>query len=357
MDDKARTVNVNWRVSWGALLVALVGTICMAIFIAPMGAVLMWSTILTILFASVNDRLTKRMGRNRAALITVVVILLTAIVPLAVVLVLVAGQFDILVSSWGDFTQQISGLLRSLFDGLPQAARVAAQDFIDSVGKGGAEASKVVVPALNATIAAGGNVAVVVGLGLSTLYVTFFFLRDWRELLGFMGRAVPLTAENKAILSRRISDAVSATVRGVILVAAIQSIAAGVIFWMLGVPIYAVLGVITFIGCFIPAIGSSLVWIPVALYFALTGDWTRAVVMILCGVFIISMVDNLLRPRMIAQKAALPDFLIFLSSIGGLSVAGLNGLFLGPIVAAFFVESWNVFFGLSRPPEVPAATD
>ena len=337
------------KLASGPLVVALFATLCMVVFLAPMRSILLWSTILAILFAGTNESLAVRLGgRNRAAAITLVLILLTAVVPFLFITLLIVGQLNELIGRSDEIAASVGQALTTWIAQVPDAWRQQIQAVIESADVSAKDVGGLVMPAISYTFSLGGNIVVFGGTVFAALYVTFFFLRDWRPIVRFLSATVPLEAGSKDILSRRLADTVSATVRGVILVAAAQAIVAGVVYWALGLSAYAVLAAITFIGCLIPAIGSALVWVPVAIYFYLVGDYASGTIMALAGIFVISMVDNILRPRLIAEKAALPDFLIFLSSFGGLAVAGFDGLFLGPIVAAFFVESWNVYLGLSK---------
>ncbi|MFV0644922.1 MAG: AI-2E family transporter [Sphingomonadaceae bacterium] len=332
----------------GPLIFALLATLCLAIILAPMSSVLLWSIILSVLFGNLNEKWAKNMGgRNKAAFATVGVIMLVAIVPLLILVLLVSGQLVELISNWDSIVAQITLFISNTSSHLPRSLQNDVQHTVNSVDFSSEQIMGILKPALSASFSMGTNIAIFFGILFSTLYVTFFFLRDWRGILGFLSSGIPLSPEQKAVLSKRLSDTMMATVRGVILVAAAQSLVAGVIYALLGIPFYALLAVLTFVACLIPAIGSALVWGPVAIFFLITGQYTEALIMVGSGLFIISMVDNILRPRLIAEKAAMPDFLIFLSSFGGMAVAGFDGLFLGPIVASFFIEAWRIYLGLS----------
>jgi len=93
----------------------------------------------------------------------------------------------------------------------------------------------------------------------------------------------------------------------------------------------------------LPAVGAGIVWAPVALYFLLSGAIWQGVVLALFGVFVIGLVDNLLRPILVGKDTRMPDYLILISTLGGLSVFGLNGFVIGPLIAALFLSSWDIF--------------
>ena len=65
--------------------------------------------------------------------------------------------------------------------------------------------------------------------------------------------------------------------------------------------------------------------------------------LLLLGFFVISMVDNVLRPILVGQDTQMPDYVVLISTLGGLSVMGINGLIVGPVVAAMFISAWEIF--------------
>jgi predicted PurR-regulated permease PerM len=86
-----------------------------------------------------------------------------------------------------------------------------------------------------------------------------------------------------------------------------------------------------------------LIWAPVAVYFLLTGAVWQGVTLILFGVFVIGMVDNLLRPILVGRDTKIPDYVVLISTLGGLVLFGLNGFVIGPVIAALFIAAWDIF--------------
>jgi predicted PurR-regulated permease PerM len=93
----------------------------------------------------------------------------------------------------------------------------------------------------------------------------------------------------------------------------------------------------------LPAIGAGIVWIPVAIYFLATGSIWQGVFLIVWGVLVIGLVDNLLRPFLVGKDTKLPDYVVLLSTLGGIQVFGLNGFVIGPVIAAMFMVAWENF--------------
>ena len=125
--------------------------------------------------------------------------------------------------------------------------------------------------------------------------------------------------------------------------AAIQGGMGGIAFWILGIPGPVFWGAIMTILSFLPAVGASLVWAPAAAILAFTGSPVRAVILVVLGALLIGLVDNVLRPVLVGRYTQMPDFLILISTLGGLAVFGLSGVVIGPIIAAFFLSVWEMF--------------
>ena len=93
----------------------------------------------------------------------------------------------------------------------------------------------------------------------------------------------------------------------------------------------------------VPAIGAAIIWIPAAIIFFLTGEPWKGAILIAVGVGVIGLVDNLLRPTLVGKDTRLPDYVILVSTVGGLSLFGINGFVIGPLIAALFIAGWTIF--------------
>ncbi len=88
----------------------------------------------------------------------------------------------------------------------------------------------------------------------------------------------------------------------------------------------------------LPAVDAALIWAPVALYLLATGQVWQGVGLIAFGVFVIGLIDNVLRPILVGKDTQLPDYVVLISTIGRLAAIGLNGFVIGPVIAAMFVS-------------------
>lgn len=127
------------------------------------------------------------------------------------------------------------------------------------------------------------------------------------------------------------------------MIAIIQGALGGVIFWILGITGALLWGVVMAIFSLLPAVGAAVVWVPAAIYLAAVGDYVPALVLTAFGAIVIGLADNLLRPILVGRDTKLPDYIVLLSTLGGLVMFGINGFVMGPLVAALFMAFWGIF--------------
>lgn len=178
---------------------------------------------------------------------------------------------------------------------------------------------------------------------LMMLYLIFFLLRDGDRLIHWIQQAVPLDAERNQLLFQKFVEVTRATIKGNLVVALVQGALGGFIFWLLDIPAPVLWAVAMGFLSLIPAVGASLVWGPVAIYLYATGDWVPASILVAYGAIIIGLADNVLRPILVGRDTKLPDYMVLFSTLGGLSLMGINGFVVGPLIAALFVSFWNIF--------------
>lgn len=175
------------------------------------------------------------------------------------------------------------------------------------------------------------------------LYLLFFFLRDGRRLLELIIYALPIGDERERQLLAKFAEVSRATVRGTLLVGIIQGTLGGLIFWMLAIDRAAFWGVVMMVLSLLPALGPALVWLPAAIIFFVSGAFLKGIILVVSGVLIIGLVDNLLRPILVGRDTKMPDYLVLLSTLGGLTVFGISGFVIGPVLAAMFLAVWTMF--------------
>jgi predicted PurR-regulated permease PerM len=166
------------------------------------------------------------------------------------------------------------------------------------------------------------------------LFLLFFLYRDRDKAAAFLRRLLPLQAEETTYLLNGVANTIHATVLGRFVVAGVQGLVAGATFAILRVEGASLLGILTMIFAMVPSFGAFLVWMPVAIYLAITHHWIQALVVVAVGALLISTLDNFLYPILVGSRLKLHTVPIFLSLLGGIWLFGIAGLILGPVTFA-----------------------
>jgi predicted PurR-regulated permease PerM len=179
---------------------------------------------------------------------------------------------------------------------------------------------------------------------LITLFVLFYLFRDKQRILGAVRHLLPLSDTEVQEMFSRISDTIYATVYGTVVVALVQGVLGGLMFWVLGLPAPMLWGVVMGLLAIVPVLGAFVVWVPAAIFLALEGDWGKALILTAWGGIVIALIDNLLYPILVGTKLRLHTAPVFIAIIGGLTVFGAAGVILGPVVFAVtlgLIDVWR----------------
>jgi predicted PurR-regulated permease PerM len=176
------------------------------------------------------------------------------------------------------------------------------------------------------------------------LFILFFLYRDQELAVSFARTLLPLSEDENNELLENIRSTIHATALGRLVIAAIQAVLAGTAFWLLGVPNTMLWTVVTGIVAVLPAVGTSLVWIPIALYLGFTGNWGKAALLTAWGTFVVSSIDNFLYPMLVGSQLRQHTVGILLAILGGVVIFGLPGVILGPLaftIATTLLDFWR----------------
>lgn len=312
------------------------------------GAVL-WGIVIAILFAPLNGWLLRRLRgrRNTAAILTVLVVLVGVMLPLGLIAAALVQEAMAMV------TKLQSGEI-SVGEYFNRVLAVVPQWLADWLSRLGLGSLGELQQKLSASLSAGSKVIATQALGIGqntfefivnffvTLYLAYFLLRDGGWLKKKVGEAVPLNPGHRKRLFDKFATVIRATVKGNLVVAATQGALGGLAFWFLDVHGALLWAVLMAVLSLLPAVGAGIVWIPVAVYFLAAGSVWQGVALIVWGVVVIGLVDNLLRPVLVGKDTKLPDYLVLISTLGGMAIFGLNGFVIGPVVAALFIAAWDI---------------
>ena len=193
--------------------------------------------------------------------------------------------------------------------------------------------------------------------GLSTLIVGFFFtllslyylFKDGSHLFGRLKEIIPLPSRQRDLLIQRFEDMIYATIYGGILIAMIQGILGGLSFWVLGLPSPIFWGSAMALFSFIPIGGTALIWAPTAIILLIGGAVLKGLILLGLGIFVISMVDNILKPLFISTRTNIHPLLLFFAVLGGIQAFGLIGLVAGPLIATLFLTLIEIYIQGIKP--------
>ena len=186
------------------------------------------------------------------------------------------------------------------------------------------------------------------------LYLLYFMLRDGEQLAARLTQAVPLETQHTERLLGQFATVVRATVKGNVVIAIVQGALGGAAFAALGIPGALLWGTLMTLLSLLPAVGAALDWAPVAIWMFMPGQLGSAAALTAWGVLVIGLIDNVLRPILVGKDTRLPDYLVLLATLGGISAFGLNGFVIGPVIAAMFLVAWDLFTRVRQQADVGA---
>ncbi len=315
----------------------------------PYFGAIMWGMVLAMLFEPLDIRLRLSLGLRPAwsALATTIVVLVVVILPLIAIASTLLQEattlYGLLNSGDIDFGQTFSRVASKL--------PFWVQDLLETSGLANLDA---VQQKLTFLLKEGSQALALqlLGIGQSALhlvisffvmmYLMYYLLKDGERLFIRIRQSIALPVHQQDDLIVKFVAVVRATVKGDLLVAALQGALGGLAFWALDIRAPLVWGVLMAVVSLLPAVGAAIVWIPVAIFLLASGSVWQGVALIAFGSLVIGLVDNILRPILVGQDIKMPEYLVLISTLGGIEAFGLNGFVLGPVIAAMFMAIWGI---------------
>ena len=292
-----------------------------------------WGILLAVMLAPVRNRLERRFKSPFwPSFLSTLLGLIVVLLPVAFFIASLASEIT---TALPGFLDQINELEQ---DGVPEGSGLAL--LIQRVH---ALLEKAGVELQTATSFMAGRIsAAVQGLLqntvlflfhlLFTVLFTYVFLRHGRMFLSLADAVIPLSPEQKGVLWPKMKGFIEAIFRGIFLTALIQGLLGTLGYWILGIPSPLFFGTLTFIMALIPVGGAALVWVPLAAYLFLGGKTAAGVILMVWGAVLVSGLDNIIRPLLIAGRAPVHPLFVLVSALGGVAAFGVIGLFYGPIL-------------------------
>ncbi|UIP07550.1 AI-2E family transporter [Erythrobacter sp. SDW2] len=333
----------------GFLLFLVLVTGGLALVAWPFIAPLLWATLAAIMFQPLYNwfKIKRPDSPNQSALAALLVITFAILVPALWIGAIVVEQAALLVVAFQEGEIDVAAWFTQIFNALPEQLRGALRsqglgNFAMVQGRLQDLVTESAGLIASRAVAIGGSALswfLAFGVGL---YVTFFLLRDGRTIGRTVVRALPLERSIADRLAERFLAIVRATVKGSGVVALVQGVLGAITFWIVGMPSVALFGVLMGIFSLLPAVGPAIVWVPAAIWLLATGAIWQGVVVIISGVAVIGMVDNALRPILVGRDTGIPDWVILVTTLGGIATVGMSGIVVGPLVAGLFLAGWSI---------------
>jgi predicted PurR-regulated permease PerM len=331
------------------LLILAVVSLLMAVIMWPFAQPLLWAALAAIMFQPLYRWMLRKFGgrRNAAASASLLVIFFAVLVPALWLGTLVVQEALILVSTLQQQPLDLTITFDRVYSMLPQMA----QEAIDRSGWADmANVQKKLEGVLAQSAGMIASQAVSIGSGalgflLSFsvgLYVMFFLLRDGERIGRTVLRTIPVERSISERLAERFLGIVRATIKGSGVVGVVQGVMGGITFLIVGLESALFFGVLMTIFALVPVIGAGAVYIPVGLWLLVAGEVWQGVFVLVVGFFVISSADNVLRPILVGRDTGIPDWIILVTTLGGISFLGFSGIVLGPLVAGLFLASWSI---------------
>lgn len=320
--------------------------------LSPYFSAILWAAILTTIFNPVKNKLRSALGdRNGlASLLTIGIICLIVFIPLMVILSSLAIELNVVYTKLQQNNAQFPEVVTALLSHLPDwARRFLAEHNLDNVAQIQKKLSEVALQggqylAGSAFLIGKGTFGFAISFGIM-LYLLFFLLKDGPYLVRQILDALPLSDFAKQHLFAKFVGVTRATVKGTAVVAVVQGTLGGIAFAMVGIDGSILWGALMAFLSLVPAVGSAIIWVPAAIFLFATQQVWQGLFIVGFFVIIVGLVDNILRPLLVGKDTKMPDYLILIATLGGMEIYGINGFVIGPLIAALFLASWNLFSG------------
>ena len=343
MPRKTEAERVSQLVFYGTvLLIAWLAYRIVQPFLVEIG----WAVVLAICLDPIRVRLLPRLGPTRTALLLTLAVVVLLVIPVVFVGTAVVREGRPAVAYLDAQLRSEGGAAEWFHQGWEWARSQAPflpteQEAIAKVTASVGKVAEFLAGQAGGLLKGAANFAFALVI---TLAVLFFMIRDGAAFQRALRRVLPFGAEQNERLLAITNDLVSASVTATLAIAAIQGVIGGVIFALLGIPGSVLWGTMMGILALLPLVGATLVWLPWAVWLALSGSLVKGIVLALVGVLVLGNVDNVVRPLLLAGKSQMNTLVLIISLMGGVAAFGFIGIVLGPLVAAILtalVESYQ----------------
>tara|TARA_Y100000310_G_scaffold246869_1_gene252311 strand:- start:14673 stop:15695 length:1023 start_codon:yes stop_codon:yes gene_type:complete len=175
------------------------------------------------------------------------------------------------------------------------------------------------------------------------LFMMYYLFKEGPSMIEKTMENLPLKKQHKETILNKLDSVMKATIYGTIVTAIIQGAIGtlGLIIFDVKSPI--VWGLVMTVVSMLPYLGASIVWVPAALIKIFNNDLFNGLGLAIYGILIISLIDNLVKPKIISQKTKIHPITVLLGVIGGIQLFGFIGIFLGPVILSLIVALFEIY--------------
>ncbi len=328
-------------------VILLVGYLCFRI-VEPFWMSLLWAGILALCVQPLHRRVQQRLPPAAAAVVSTVTVALLLIVPAVFLVLALVGEISTGLSG----LQGALGTLHQNEKVLSAWAWVEEHVPMTSLEKIQERLTDVAAKLTRYMAGQAGMVLQISSVFVFKLFVTlfalFFFLRDGRAWVEAIQNILPFSQKRNEEWLSRTGDLVFAGSMATLTVAAVQGLAGGILFAVLGLQAPLFWGVVMGFCALLPLFGTALIWVPAAIGLMVVGSWVKGLILIVLGVVVVGGLDNFLRPALVSGKTEMNGLVVFISILGGVSAFGFVGLVLGPVIVASAVSMLQLGVAVER---------
>lgn len=284
-------------------------------------------------------------NKNLGSLITIAIIFLIFFIPVGILLGLVANEavkISINIKPWIDNWINQPNALEKLAQSYPQLNFLHSYHniILEKAGELVGKISNIVVSGVSSATLKTINFVFQFFL---FLYATFFFLSDGSNMLKKIVSYIPLPESSMNSILNRFTSVSRASIKGTLVIGIIQGTLQGIAFAVMGIESSLFWGTVMVFASIIPVVGTALVWFPAVIILVLTGHIVKAVILLLFCSLVVGSIDNLMRPWLVGRDTQMHELMILFSTLGGLSLFGIIGFIIGPVVASLFITAWDIY--------------
>ena len=321
-----------------AVFLTMIRQFLMAIFMAG---------LFSAMVSPIHRWLTPRLGdrENLASILTITGIVCLVLIPLSLLIGVVVGQAVSVgqsVTPWVESFVHEPGLLTGYIEKIPFYEEILPyRDMIlAKAGQAVGTISNLLINSLSSmtkmTVKAMFNVVIM-------LYVMFYFLTMGDVLLRKILYYLPLADQDEERLLHRFTSVAGATMKSTLIIGLLQGGLCGLAFSLAGIQGAVFWGTVMAVMSIIPAFGTAIIWGPALIILALAGNFTGVIILaVICGA-VAGNLDNILRPRLVGKDTQMHDLFVLFGTLGGITLFGILGIIIGPIISALFITIWEIY--------------